>query len=129
MTNIRRYFRKGNLYFLTHITHNRMPILVSNHDLLQTAIDTKLKKPTELLAWVVMPDHLHVIIDPDQIDLSLLMRQFKLSFVARYRERAGLRRGRVWQYRFWDHQIRNESDLKLHLDYIRYDPVKHGVDI
>ena len=33
---------------------------------------------------------------------------------------------RVWQPRFWEHHIRGEEDLGRHLDYIHYNPVKHG---
>jgi putative transposase len=33
----------------------------------------------------------------------------------------------VWQPRFWEHVIRDESDLQRHLDYIHYNPVKHGL--
>ena len=127
MTNIRRYFREGNLYFLTHVTHNRRPILVDNHDLLLEAIESKLRRPTMLHSWVVLPDHLHMIVDPDGCDLSILMRQFKLSFSSLYRRRTSAGKGRVWQYRFWDHQIRDENDLTRHLDYIHYNPVKHGL--
>jgi putative transposase len=34
--------------------------------------------------------------------------------------------GRIWQRRFWDHIIRNEADLNRYIDYIHYNPVKHG---
>jgi putative transposase len=34
---------------------------------------------------------------------------------------------RFWQKRFWDHIIRDEEDLAQHLDYIHYNPVKHGL--
>jgi putative transposase len=68
-----------------------------------------------------------MIVDPGGCDLSALMRQFKLSFSTRYRKRSGTTVGRVWQYRFWDHQIRDETDLRRHLDYIHYNPVKHGL--
>ena len=80
-----------------------------------------------LHSWVILPDHLHMIVDPDGCDLSILVRQFKLSFSSLYRKRTGAGKGRVWQYRFWDHQIRDESDLTRHLDYIHYNPVKHGL--
>jgi putative transposase len=33
----------------------------------------------------------------------------------------------IWQRRFWEHQIRDEDDLRKHLDYIHYNPVKHGL--
>ena len=55
------------------------------------------------------------------------MRRLKLSFAVSYRNRTGTTRGRVWQYRFWDHIIRDERDYRHHIDYIRYNPVKHGV--
>src|SRR5581483_1079711 len=37
------------------------------------------------------------------------------------------RESNVWQRRFWEHTIRDEDDLKAHLDYIHYNPVKHGL--
>jgi putative transposase len=33
----------------------------------------------------------------------------------------------VWQRRFWEHSIRDESDFTRHLDYLHYNPVKHGL--
>jgi putative transposase len=35
--------------------------------------------------------------------------------------------GRIWQHRFWDHIIRDAEDYRRHLDYIHYNPVKHGL--
>lgn len=40
--------------------------------------------------------------------------------------RASRRERGVWQRRFWEHLIRDEDDFKRHLDYIHYNPVKHG---
>jgi len=33
----------------------------------------------------------------------------------------------VWQRRFWEHTLRDERDLQAHVDYIHYNPVKHGL--
>ena len=33
----------------------------------------------------------------------------------------------IWQRRFWEHQIRNDQDYKQHVEYIHYNPVKHGL--
>lgn len=33
----------------------------------------------------------------------------------------------IWQHRFWDHIIRDETDYQHHLDYIHINPVKHGI--
>jgi putative transposase len=128
MTNIRRYFQTGNLYFLTHVTSSRLPILVNNFDLLWRAIDaTRAKHPFDLIAWVVLPDHMHLLIDPLQCNLSGVMRKIKLVFSTKYRERLGLVSGKVWQNRFWDHRIRDHEDFNGHVDYIHYNPVKHGL--
>ena len=127
MTNIRRYFRANDIIFVTHVSHNRMPILVDNFDLLWKAIETtKLKTQFNIIAWAVLPDHFHLIVDPKKNDLSSLMKRIKLSFSWYYRKRVGLVKGRVWQNKFWDHIIRNQEDLNKHIDYIDINPVKHG---
>ncbi len=128
MGNIRRYKYPGYVYFLTHVTVERLPILLENFDLLwDSIISTKAKSPFDLMAWVVLPDHMHLLVDPLDHDISDLMRRLKLSFSARLRRRTGSEYGRVWQYRFWDHVIRDQDDLNRHIDYIHYNPVKHGL--
>jgi putative transposase len=32
----------------------------------------------------------------------------------------------LWQHRYWEHTIRDEEDLNRHIDYVRFNPVKHG---
>ncbi|MFH2089742.1 MAG: transposase [Pseudomonadota bacterium] len=113
---------------MTHVTQNRDPLLIDNFDFLRQAISSvQMKLPYELIAWVAIPDHFHLIIDPDVHDFSGLMRRIKLSFSAHLRKREGVDCGRVWQYRFWDHIIRDQDDLNRHIDYIHYNPVKHGL--
>ena len=127
MKNLRRYFKKGHLYFLTHVTNNREKILINNFDLLWCSI-SKYKKESQynLIAWVVLPEHMHFILDPIDNDISKLMKKIKLSFSMNYLKSQNLRSGRIWQNRFWDHQIRNENDLNKHIDYIHFNPVKHN---
>jgi len=126
MTNLRRYFRPGDISFLTHVTYGRQPILIKHFELLWTSIDRyKLEKTFDLLSWVVLPDHFHIIIDPRNNNVSDLMKSIKISFSIKYKKLTG-NTGRVWQNRFWDHIIRNDRDLNNHLDYIHYNPVKHG---
>ena len=128
MTNIRRYFRPGNVYFLTHVTYERRPILVSHFDDLWDAIQrVKNEYDFNLLAWCILPDHFHILIDPIKSQTSSIMRRIKLSFSSKYRRSIANKSGRVWQYRFWDHQIRSQSDLNRHIDYIHYNPVKHAL--
>jgi len=128
MSNLRRYHREGNFYFVTNVTYNRCPILTKNAQLLKHATRiAQAKKPFELLAWVILPDHLHLVIGSSSWDISKLLQTIKMSFGASYRKRMGISSGRVWQNRFWDHILRDQDDLNRHIDYVHYNPVKHGL--
>ena len=127
MTNIRRYDSYGRPVFSTHVTYRRQPVLVDNYDLLlESLLRTQRLVRFELIAWVVLPDHMHLLVDTGSGDLSGLMRRIKLSFSTFLRGRNAVRSGRAWQYRYWDHVIRDQVDLNRHLDYIHHNPVKHG---
>ena len=93
----------------------------------QAILQTRDRTPFELHAWVFMPDHIHLLIDPGGNNLSQIMKQVKLSFAYKYRRENDLYRGRVWRPRFWDHVIRDNTDMNTHLDYIHYNPVGHGL--
>jgi putative transposase len=104
-----------------------MPILVENVDLFHKAMS----RATDLFgfevsAWVVLSDHFHILLHPRSTDLSRILRGFKQGFGLLYRQRMQVRSGRVWQLRFWDHIIRDQEDFNRHIDYIHYNPVKHG---
>jgi putative transposase len=128
MHNVKRYFEKGQIYFMTHVAYERRPILAENADLLQCALSHHNNHKLFILhAWVILPDHLHFIIDPLENDPADLIKRIKLSFASNYRKRMNLRGGRVWQNRFWDHIIRDQRDYDKHFDYIHYNPVKHSL--
>ena len=127
MSILRRYNYRGAIYFITSITHDRQPFLVAEVDLFWPAIETiKKRSRFDLIAWVILPDHFHIIIDPLENNFSELMKRIKLSFSMNYRKKHNLKNQNVWQKRFWDHIIRNQNDFNRHLDYIHYNPVKHG---
>ena len=128
MTNIRRYFAEGQTCFLTHVTYQRQSILVEHFDLLWSALEkVREQHRLHLNAWVVLPDHFHMLVEHENENISNLVRRIKLSFSQSYRHRVHQAGGRVWQYRFWDHIIRDQEDLNRHVDYIHYNPVKHGL--
>ncbi len=128
MSKLLRYFRPGQVYFITSVTHNRQPILVSNSKFFSGAVDkAKVSTSFEVLAWVLMPDHYHLIINPFESDIPDIIKKIKLSFAYQYRSLNELYRAKVWQSRYWDHVIRDEDDLHKHIDYIHYNPVKHGL--
>ncbi len=128
MRNVRRYFKRGQICFVTHVTYGRLPLLVDNFDLLWQSFETHMQKlEFELIAWVVLPDHWHAIIDPQMNDMPSLMKKIKLSFSALYRKRVEARSMRIWQSRYWDHIIRDQNDFNRHIDYIHYNPIKHKI--
>ena len=128
MSILRRYHTCGNIYFIANVTFDRLPILVQSAELLIESIEAvRAKQPFELHAWVIMPDHFHFVVDPTGWDISTLMHSIKMSFGARYRKQLGQKSGRVWQNRFWDHIIRDQEDYNRHIDYVHYNPVKHGL--
>ena len=128
MSKLRRYYEEGNLYFLTLVSFDREPILVDHADLLLESLSsTAAKTGTQVLAWVVLRDHLHLVVDTRKSDPSKFVHDFKLSFAAKYRKTTRQSAGRTWQHRFWDHIIRDQDDLNHHIDYIHFNPVKHGI--
>jgi len=81
-------------------------------------------------AFVILPNHIHALIKPlDRLDdISRVVGITKRNFTRSYRLRPGSSQdSKIWQERFWDHIIRNETDLKIHVDYIHFNPVKHGL--
>jgi putative transposase len=95
------------------------------------------KRPFEVDAMVVLPDHLHCIwtLPPDDADFATRWRLIKTWFTkhcdpslrsAPNRARMTKREQALWQHRYWEHLLRDEEDFVRHVEYIHYNPVKHG---
>lgn len=126
MTRLRRLYVNGYLYFITSVTDSRRPLLVENIELFWDAIaKSQAKGPFDLIAWVVLPEHIHVLIDPKGLRISKVLQSIKISFAKRFVIKHK-EPGAVWQSSFWDHVIRDEDDFRRHLDYIHLNSVKHG---
>lgn len=95
--------------------------------------------PFEIEAWVLLPDHLHTIwtLPEDDDNFGSRWAVIKRIVGKRCSSLGGIRRqvsdsrskrgeSPFWQRRFWEHCIRNELDFQRHLDYIHWNPVKHG---
>ena len=137
----RRTYHPGACYFFTVVTHRRYPWF-SNPDAvaqLRLAIQQeKARRPFEIDAFVVMLDHLHAVwtLPEGDSDYSMRWRNIKraitASIVASQRpvvsaSRQHKKEQAIWQRRFWEHRIRDERDFVQHIDYIHYNPVKHGM--
>ena len=143
MTNYRRVKIEGGTYFFTQVTYERQPWLCTEiaRTLLRSAfIKVRKKYPFEIDAIVLLPEHIHCIwtLPPNDSDYATRWRLIKSDVTKKGRSQLQLqtnltesriKRGEhnLWQRRFWEHWIRNETDFKRHLDYIHYNPVKHGL--
>lgn len=138
MPDYRRAFVPGGTYFFTVNLLERRgnDLLVRHVSALRDAVrTTRQLHPFVIHAWVVLPEHLHCIIElpPSDHDFPLRWRLIKHHFstaipkneyrsdVRQYRRERG-----IWQRRFWEHVIRDEADYNAHMDYVHYNPVKHG---
>ena len=137
----RRTFTPGATYFFTLVTHQRRPIFASVDavDVLRAAFrQVRNSRPFEVDAMVVLPDHLRCIwtMPPDDADFATRWRLIKTWFTKHCPDvlritpdaaRTAKHEQAVWQHRYWEHQIRDEEDYARHVDYIHYNPVKHGL--
>ncbi|MFH2036731.1 MAG: hypothetical protein ABIJ45_10040 [Candidatus Zixiibacteriota bacterium] len=74
-----------------------------------------------------MAINFHLIVDLKHWNLSDILKKLKLKIAYEVRQFQGVQRLKVWQNRFWDHIIRNQDDFNKHIDYIHFNPVKHGL--
>jgi putative transposase len=129
--NFRRYYVPGAAVFITQVVHERQPILADPRvlKLLRSTLQTvKEFHPFCMLAYVFLPDHIHLIIQPTgDSNFSQIMHSLKPNFTRSYKRLMGHEEPlKLWQKRFWDHVIREERDLENHLHYVHFNPVKHG---
>jgi putative transposase len=130
MSNLRRYELYGRPVFITCVTYDRKPILGNNAFLLHKAfLKVETEYNIEIIAYVIMSDHFHLLIDLKDKNISFILKSIKQSFSMNYRKLNNISGVRVWQNRFWDHIVRNQNDFNNHMNYIHYNPVKHGVSI
>ena len=139
MSNYRRAWHPGGTYFFTvNLWHrNGNDLLLRHVNLLRDAVrHVRNKHPFVIHAWVVLPDHLHCVISLPEgdDDFALRWRLIKSYFSkaipnTETRSPARLRRGErgIWQRRYWEHLIRDEKDFAAHMDYVHFNPVKHGL--
>jgi putative transposase len=136
----RRDYTHGASYFFTLVTFNRKPLFDQPEKvaiLRRVFSEEMARRPFFIDAIVIMPDHIHAIwtLPLNDADYSIRWRNIKRSFTLAIpqdqRPKVSDSRQRkqeqaIWQRRFWEHRIRDEQDFNRHVDYIHYNPVKHG---
>ena len=126
MPDYRRWRAPGGTYFFTiNLLERRSDLLVRRIDALREAVRrTGRERPFHIDAWVVLPEHMHYIITLPEgdDDFSNRIKAIKIRCV---RAIPATERG-TWQRRSWAHAIRSDADYSRHMDYVHFNPVKHG---
>jgi putative transposase len=136
MPNYRRADIKGGVFFFTVVLADRSSnLLVREIDRLRRVYRlVRERRPFETIAICILPDHLHALwaLPEDDSDFaarwSLIKSGFSRGIEAQPRSASQVskREKGIWQRRYWEHVIRDDADLDRHIDYIHFNPVKHG---
>ena len=94
--------------------------------MLEKLTEVRLELDVRLFAYVVLDDHLHLVLGSADSRIPKLIGATKQRVSNELQRRDATRPNRIWQSRYHDHLIRNEADWKLHLDYLHFNPVRHG---
>jgi putative transposase len=133
-----RYVRAkhGGIFFFTVVLAERPSNLLCDEveRLRRSYRSVQQRRPFETIAICVLPDHLHAIwqMPEDDADFSSRWSLIKSGFSRgldskqRSASKVGKREKGIWQRRYWEHAIRDDTDLERHVDYIHFNPVKHG---
>ena len=126
----------GTWFFTVNLADRSADTLVRHIDVLRGVLNkVKADHPFSIVAMVVLPEHLHAIwrLPPGDADYPLRWSLIKSGFSRQMAageqispSRVAKRERGLWQRRYWEHQIRDENDLARHVDYVHFNPVKHG---
>ena len=132
----RRAKAKGGTYFFTvNLVERNKKLLVEHINELRMAYKQVNQQYPFITNAIVLPDHLHAIwtLPKNDLDYSTRWRLIKFHFSKSMLKTERINASRIsksergiWQRRFWEHQIHSESDFIRHMDYVYYNPVKHG---
>ncbi|MHA3738290.1 REP-associated tyrosine transposase [Pseudomonas sp. Eth.TT006] len=124
-----RYAEPNRIYLLTTSTLDREPIFADFA--LGRLVVHQFRRAQELglaksLAWVVMPDHFHWLVELENCSLRRLMGETK-SLVTRAVNSSSGRNGPLWQQGFHDRALRREDDLVKMARYVVANPLRAGL--
>ena len=137
MTDYRRNFSPGGSFFFTvNLADRRLTLLTDHIDMLRHAVHaTRSRHPFSIEAMVILPEHLHAVwtLPDSDCDYATRWRLIKSTFSRALPAREPVSPSRaergergIWQRRYWEHTVRDEDDFARHVDYIHFNPVKHG---
>lgn len=139
--HIRRIYLPDAIYFVTTCVRYRNPAFLDEAiaQILEHTIHLNKKlKHFVLYAYVIMPDHMHLLVRPSEANISEVMRSIKTNSSRDINRHNASRATRVmggyfshkrfaWQEKFYDHVIMSDDDFRTHIEYIKVNPVKAGI--
>ncbi|MBI2486811.1 MAG: transposase [Deltaproteobacteria bacterium] len=129
MSTIKHIRLKDYPYVTTTVTINREPIFKNSKaadTLLETILFGKRRRWYYLLSFVIMPDHIHLIVIPREKNISVCMKSIK-GFSARQINELFSRIGSIWQEGFYDYILDSEEKVVNRIKYIEENPVRKGI--
>ena len=128
--------RRRSFFFTVNLADRSQHLLTERIDLLRASFkEVRSRHSFTIDAIVVLPEHLHAIwtLPEGDADFALRWRQIKAGFARRLpggeqisSSCAGKSERGIWQRRYWEHTLRDEEDFIRHVNYIHFNPVKHG---
>lgn len=126
----------GTYFFTVNLCDRSQQLLVEHVERLRLSVArVKAHHPFAIEAMVVLPDHLHAIwtLPPNDRDYATRWMLIKAGFSRGIDKNEAVNASRqvkrergIWQRRYWEHLIRDDNDYARHVDYIHFNPVKHG---
>ena len=120
----------GCIYLITATTKQRRPLFLDSDlgNLASASIAAASHWPdARLLAWVLMPDHLHMLIELGAKEsLALVVQRIKSVSAAAVNRHPG-REGPLWQRAFHDHALREDEDVLVAARYVVANPIRAGL--
>ena len=124
-----RFSESGRIYLLTVVVDQRQPFFVDWQ--LGRLVVRELRQAQEegwgdFLTWVVMPDHMHCLVELRDKSIAQLMCRIKSRSSLAVNQALG-RRGRLWQKGYHDRAVRREQDVKDLARYVVANPIRAGL--
>ncbi len=126
----------GSFFFTVNLADRRSSLLTDRIDDLRYAVRrARTLAPFRIEGWVVLPDHMHAVwtLPAGDSDFPRRWRTIKDLFSRRVEpdemrsdSRASQGERGIWQRRYWEHAIRDDRDMAAYLDYVHFNPAKHG---
>jgi putative transposase len=122
-----RFQQAESLHFLTFSCHERKPYLTdpaANAIVEETLERTRARHDACIYAYVLMPEHVHILMnEPPKILVAMFLKAFKQEVSRKLKGD----RDHFWQHRYFDRNIRGEDSMSEIIRYIHRNPVARGL--